>query len=249
MSAELLVDDAKAFKGAMSAVETLVEEATFKVDPESGVSLAALEPAKTAMVLVILPRPFFSELKAEGERFVGVNFTELMRILKRVKATETIGLTLEEANLRLEIAGHYTRRFKLPLLSGEPFKMKELKVDFKAGVRIEAKRFPSMVKDLSLVGNEVEIEIEGSKASYRARGHRRESEIEITKEDPILVDIWAEEPSKSTYSLAYLDRISNPADIAHDMTMELANNTPMRIRYSLGFEGASITYYLAHLSV
>ncbi len=249
MSAKLVVDETKAFTGSMVAVELLVEEATIRIDPESGLSLSALEPAKTAMVQLVLPKPFFSEFEVEEERYVGINFTELIRVLKRAKATETVALIFDGNTITVEIRGKYTRRFVLPLLSGEPFKMRELKVDFKAGARIECKGFPSMIKDLELVGNEVEIEITSEALRLKTAGRGTESLIEISRDDPILLDIWADEPSKSTYSLAYLERMAKPATIAQDMSIEISTNTPMRMRYSLGYEGASITYYLAHLSV
>ena len=249
MPARLIIDETKTFTGSMSAVELLVEEATIKIDPEAGLSLSALEPAKTAMVQVVLPKPFFTEFEVDQERYVGINFTELIKVLKRAKSTEIVALIFDENSITVEIKGKYTRKFILPLLAGEPFKMRELKVDFKAGARIECKGFPSMIKDLELVGNEVEVEISTEAVKLKTSGRGTESVIEISREDPILLDLWADEPSKSIYSLAYLERMAKPAAIAQDMSIEISTNTPMRMRYSLGFEGANVTYYLVHLSV
>ncbi|RLG47308.1 MAG: hypothetical protein DRN90_05195, partial [Thermoproteota archaeon] len=170
MPAKLMVDETKTFTGSMSAVELLVEEATIKIDPEAGLSLSALEPAKTAMVQVVLPKPFFTEFEVDQERYVGINFTELIKILKRAKSTETVALIFDENSITVEIKGKYTRKFILPLLAGEPFKMRELKVDFKAGARIECKGFPSMIKDLELVGNEVEVEISTEALKLKTSG-------------------------------------------------------------------------------
>ncbi|RLG48402.1 MAG: hypothetical protein DRO06_01370 [Thermoproteota archaeon] len=250
MKVLLKMESAKLMAGVVEATETLVEEASVKIAPDEGLSLAALDPAKTAMVQVFLPRDFFAEFDVEDTVFVGVNFTELARILKRAKRRDGLEIELlDESRLAIRLVGDYRREFILPTIAGEPVELRRLKVEFTAGIRIDSKRFPDIVKDLKMMGAEMEIYIDQERAEFKARSERGESVVTIGREDPVALDIWADQPARSLYSMAYLERLTKPASISPELTIEIASDRPLKMFYSLGgIEQAGITYYLANMT-
>ncbi|MGC8932867.1 MAG: hypothetical protein ACP5KE_06490 [Candidatus Methanodesulfokora sp.] len=246
----VVFDDAKSLKGIVSAISAIVDEATIKLSPKEGLVLSALEPAKTAMVQLMLPRDLFSVFEVENEGFYSINFKELERTLKRVKGESSVELRFEESRFVIRTVGEYKKSFKLPLLAGEPFEVKSPKVEFKAGIRMESKRFPEIISDIELMGTDVQISIDSEKAEFRVQSDKGEAEITLSRDDPVVMDIWSTEPSRSTYSISYLDRMSEPAKIASELRMEIATDKPMKLFYPLGgIPDAGITYYLAHISV
>ncbi len=250
MANRLVFEEGKVLKAIVDAVEALIGEASIKLSPEEGMSLSALDTSKTAMIQLILPKSYFVEYEVEEEGFYGINFTELSRVLKRVKAKDRVELVFDESRLILRAIGDYRKTFSMPMLAGESFELRELKVQFKAGARVDSKVLPDVIKDLKLISNEIKISIDSDKLEFMAQSDRGESTVELNREDILVIDIWAEEPSSSYYSLAYLEKMAKPAKIAEEASIEISSQSPMKLTYPLGgVEGARIVYYLAHISV
>ncbi|ACB08275.1 proliferating cell nuclear antigen PcnA [Candidatus Korarchaeum cryptofilum] len=250
MANRVVFEEAGTLKAIVEAVESLVGEASVKLDPDFGFGLQALDPSKTAMIQVSLPRAYFIEFEAESSRFYGIDFTDLAKMLKRVKNKERVELTFTESLMKITSMNGYRRVFEFPLLAGTPFEFKTIKVDFKARARLDSDTIPNVIKDLKIVGSDVEIYIDSEKVEFRTNSDRGKAVISITKEDRALIDIWAEEPSKSLYNMAYLEKMTKPADISEEADIELRTNAPLKLSYPVGgIEGAGITYYLAHLQV
>ena len=245
----LVFEEGKVVRKVVEAVEAMIEEATFKVSPEEGFVLQALDPAKIAMVQVFLPKSFFSEIQVDKESFFGVNFTELVKIMKRVKADDRVEFRLTRDSLTVVIRNGFKRTHRLALLPPEEFQVRSLKVNFTAGIRMDSKRLPDVIKELKGIASEVEITIDGEKAEFGARSERQESRITIEKTDPVVLDIWAEEPARAVYGMAYLERMTKPADISAEVTLEMATDKPLKLHYSIGgFADAGVRYYLANVS-
>lgn len=250
MVSRVVFEEASTLKAIVDAVESLVSEASIKLDPEEGMGLQALDPSKTAMIQLMLPRTYFIEFEADQSNFYGINFTDLSKILKRVKARERVELEFSESLMKLTATDGYRKRFELPLLAGTPFEFKTLKVDYKAGARLDSDVIPNAIKDLKIIGSDVEIYIDGDKVEFNVESDRGKATISITKEDRALIDIWAEESSRSVYNMAYLEKMTKPAKISEEADLELKTQAPLKLTYPLGgIEGAGITYYLAHLQV
>ncbi len=249
MCAEVLFDDAKLFKGIVSAISAIVDEATIKVDPNEGLKLSALEPAKTAMVQLVLPPDVFSEFKVESEGYYTINFKDFEKVLKRIKGANSVKLEFTESRLVVSSVADYRKTFRLPLLVGEPFEMKSPKVEFKSRLRMDSRKLPEIVGDLKLMGSDVRISIDSEKAVFKVESDRGESETVLTREDPAVMDIWSDEPSESMYPLSYLDKMAGPAKVVGEVRIEISTERPMKMFYPIGgISEAGIIYYLAHVS-
>ena len=246
----VVFEEAAVLKSIVDAIDVLVGEATIKMDPEEGLLLYALDTSKTAAIILNLPRSYFIEIEIPEKGFYGINFSDLSRILKRAKAKERVELTLGENTLRVVIMDGYKREFELSLLAGQEFEVRTPPIEFKAKARLDSEVIPNAIKSLSLVGSDMEILIDGEKVEMTTTGERGKARVVVTKEDRDLIDVWAEEPSKSLYSMSYLEKMSKPAKIAEEAVLELSTNMPLKLTYPLGgIEGAGITYYLANILV
>ncbi len=250
MGNKVTFEEAGTLKAIVEAVESLVGEASIKLDPEEGLGLQALDPSKTAMIQLILPRTYFIDFNVDQSGFYGINFTDLSKVLKRVKTKERVELEFSESFMKVITTNSYRKSFELPLLAGTPFEYKTLKVDYKAKARMDSEVIPNAVKDLKIVGSDVEIYIDSEKIEFRTSSDKGKAVVSIGKEDRALIDVWAEEPSHSVYNMAYLEKMTKPAKISEETDLELKTQAPLKLSYPLGgIEGAGITYYLAHLQV
>jgi proliferating cell nuclear antigen len=243
--------DGRLLKGLVSAISAIVDEATVKLSPKDGLLLSALDPGKTAMIQLTLPREQFSVFDAEDEDFYLVNFRELERVIKRIRGESDVELRLEESGLTVRSVGEYKKTYRLPLLAGEPFEVKSPKVEFKSRVTMMATegkkripiRLPEIISDMELMGTDVQVSVDSDKAVFSVQGDRGEAEAILTREDPTIVEIESEEPSTSVYAISYLDRMTEPVKMALGLKMEMATNKPMKLTYNIGM--GELAYWIA----
>ena len=76
------VSDAKLFRDSVTAISTLIDEGTFKVD-SNGIRLRSMDPSRVAMVDFIMQKTVFDEYVSEGETKICLNLSELLKLLKR----------------------------------------------------------------------------------------------------------------------------------------------------------------------
>src|SRR5512136_389621 len=99
---KLKVSDAKLLRDMATAISILVDEATFKIDPE-GLKLRAMDPSRVAMIDFEWPKTIFEEYVVTEPTKIGINITELLKLLKRAGKEETVELALAEKTGKLQV--------------------------------------------------------------------------------------------------------------------------------------------------
>ena len=79
---KLKVSDAKLLRDMTTAISILVDEATFKIEPE-GLKLRAMDPSRVAMIDFEWPKTIFEEYVSEEPSKMCINISELLKLLKR----------------------------------------------------------------------------------------------------------------------------------------------------------------------
>ncbi len=87
--------DARLLRNMISAISTLIDEATFNVSPE-GLNLKAMDPSRVAMVDFEWPKTVFDEYACEQPTKMCINISELLKLLRRVGKDEYVELSLDE---------------------------------------------------------------------------------------------------------------------------------------------------------
>ena len=73
---KLKVSDAKLLRDMATAISILVDEATFKIDPD-GLKLRAMDPSRVAMIDFEWPKAIFQEYEATEPSKMCLNISEL----------------------------------------------------------------------------------------------------------------------------------------------------------------------------
>ena len=153
------ISDTKAWKNSIEAIAALIDEGTLNITGD-GLKLRAMDPSQIALVDFELPASGFDEYKAEGEVNIGVDFSELSKITKRLRAEDKIKLSLTE-RWEMVFEGASVRKFSLGIIESTTSPPREPSVDFSTEVKIGADAFKEALKDAELVSNHVALKVNG----------------------------------------------------------------------------------------
>jgi len=240
------ISDPKLLRDMVTAISTLVDEATFNIAPE-GIRLRAMDPSRVAMIDFEWPKTIFDEYTSDQPTKMCINVGEMLKLLRRTGKDESIELTLDEKTNRLNVSikGKYERTFNMPTLEAAEEEVPTPKITFNIRAKVTTEGLHQAIEDVLLVSDHVKIEVDSEKLTMRAAGDLMGATIELKKGSDALLDLEAKEPSKATFSLSYLSEIIKTAAGASDIaTLEFSNDMPIRIDFQQPKEG-KLTFYLA----
>jgi proliferating cell nuclear antigen len=243
---KLKVADAKLIKDMITSISILVDEATFKLDPE-GIKLRAMDPSRVAMVDFEWPKTVFEEYTCTEPAKMCINITELLKLLKRAGKDEVVELSLDDQSgkLQVKITGKYTRNFTMPTLEASEEEVPTPKIAFNVKVKATTDGLSQAIEDAQLVSDHVRIEADSEKIVLNASGDLMGAIISVQKGSDALLELEAKEPSKATFSLSYLSEIIKTAAATSDIaTLEFSSDMPIRLDFQQAREG-KLTFYLA----
>jgi len=243
---KLKVSDAKLLRDMVTAISILVDEATFKLDPE-GLKLRAMDPSRVAMVDFEWPKTVFEEYACTEPTKMCINISELLKLLKRAGKDEVLELSLDEktGRLQVKITGKYIRDFTMPTLEASEEEVPTPKITFNIRVKATTAGLSQAIEDAQLVSDHVRIEADTEKLVLNATGDLMGATISLQKGSDALLDLEAKEPSKATFSLSYLSEIIKAASATSDIaTLEFSADMPIKLDFQQTKEG-KLTFYLA----
>ena len=238
--------DPRLLRNLMNSIATLVDEATFDINPE-GIKLRAMDPSRVAMIDFELPKTVFDEFICDQPTKMCINISELLKLLKRSGKDDFIELSLDEKTGKLQITliGKYTRTFTMPTLETAEEEVPTPKLTFNVKAKVTTDGLKTAIDEASLVSDHVRLEADSEKIVMRATGDIMGAVIELKKGSDALLDIEVTEPSKATYSLSYLSEIIKAASATSDIaTLEFSTDMPIKMDFQQPREG-KLTFYLA----
>jgi len=243
---KLKVADSKLLRDMATAISILVDEATFKIDPD-GLKLRAMDPSRVAMIDFEWPKTLFTEYEATEPSRMCINISELLKLLKRAQKDESVELTLDDktGRLQVKIMGKYSRNFTMPTLEASEEEVPTPKITFNVKAKTTTAGLSQAIEDAQLVSDHVKIEADAEKLTLNASGDLMGATITLQKGNDALLELEAKEPSKATFSLSYLSEIIKAAAATSDLaTLEFSTDMPVRIDFQQAKEG-KLTFFLA----
>jgi len=240
------ISDAKLLRDMITAISTLVDEATFNIAPE-GIKLRAMDPSRVAMIDFEWPKTVFDEYTADIPTKMCINITELLKLLRRTSKDESVELALDEKTGRLNVGikGKYDRTFNMPTLEAAEEEVPTPKITFNVRAKATTEGLNEAIQDVLLVSDHVRLEMDNEKMTMRATGDLMGATVELKKGSDALLDLEAKEASKATFSLSYLSEIIKTAAATSEVaTLEFSTDMPIRIDFQQPKEG-KLTFYLA----
>ncbi len=238
-----LVENAKDWKVAIDAIVNLIDEGQFEITPE-GIYLRAMDPSQIAMVSFTMPKAAFVQFDAKASSKVGLNFTNLSKILARTRDGEQLGITAEDNKVALKFSSNGKKRtFKVPMIDLAGGASREPNIAHDAIVKIVAGDLKDLLKDAALVSSHVTLEANQGGFFVDVKGDSSELKAESEKTPESTIQIEVKAPSRATFPLKYLEDITKACPDAAVLTINLKSNAPVKIEYEVA--QAKVVYYLA----
>lgn len=226
---------------AIDAISSFISEGNFRFT-DKGISFRGIDPSQIVLVNLSLNKEVFDKYEVESS-FVGIDLIELSKILSRGLVNDKLLMDVTESELVLKLEGDLSRKFRLPLIDVTEDEIKIPKSEFDAKVEINARILKEALKDASLFGSSVILRVKDNKLFIEARGSQGTLKTEAKGAKNVVINSKAEVVSK--YSLNFLLNIVKEADSEKKILLELKNDAPMKVSYSIG--DSPIEFYLAHM--
>ncbi len=238
-----LVENAKDWKSAVDAIVNLIDEGQFEITAE-GLSLRAMDPSQIAMVSFSMPKKAFVQFEAKATSRVGLNFTNLSKILARTREGEQLGVSSEDNKISLKFSTTGKKRtFKVPMIDLAAGASREPNIVHDAVVKIAAGDFKDLLKDAAIVSTHVTLEANQGGFFVDVKGDSSELKAENEKTPEATIQLEVKAPARATFPLKYLEDITKACPDSVPMTIRLKSNAPVKIEYEVA--QANVVYYLA----
>lgn len=233
-------DDLKAI---ISAISTLVEEATFVANAE-GITFRGMDPSHVALIDISWPNSAFEKYECDNDIKFGVRVDEFSKLIKRAEKQDSIEIGISEDNMLLVTIGK-NKKYKMRLIESSASDTPLPKIPYDAKIGLMSSAFDKILGDVQVVSDYLTIKATTSKAEFSGKGDSGEVVIDLEKGMEQLTDISVKQESIGTYSLEYLNPVVKAVGTtAGSVTCEYSSAKPLRIEFKVANIGR-IHFYLA----
>jgi len=233
-------DDLKAI---ISAISTLVEEATFVANAE-GITFRGMDPSHVALIDISWPNSAFEKYECDNDIKFGVRVDEFSKLIKRAEKQDSIEIGISEDNMLLVTIGK-NKKYKMRLIESSASDTPLPKIPYDAKIALTSSTFDKILGDVQVVSDYLTIKATTSKAEFSGKGDSGEVVIDLEKGMEQLTDISVKQESTGTYSLEYLNPVVKAVgNTAGSVTCEYSSAKPLRIEFKVANIGR-IHFYLA----
>jgi len=233
------------WKVVVSAISTLVDEATFEATVE-GISFRGMDPSHVALIDIQWPNSTFEGYECDDSVKFGVRIDELSKLIKRADKRDAIEVSMgEDSMLHIKMSNGYKREYKIRLIESSASSTPLPKLNFNSKVVLNAVAFDKVLSDVQVVSEYISIESEPKRVEFSGKGDTGEADIIMESDKPGLEELEVKENSKATYSLDYLMKITKAVSAAGgSIAAEYSSKMPLRLEFRMANVGR-IHFYLA----
>ena len=232
-------DDLKAI---LSAISTLVEEATFVATAE-GITFRGMDPSHVALIDISWPNSAFEKYECDSDIKFGVRIDEFSKLIKRADKKDSIEIGISEQNMLLVTVGK-NKKYKIRLIESSATDTPLPKIPYNSKITVSSSKFDKILGDVQVVSDYLTIHTSDSKADFSGKGDSGEVVIDLEK-DTDESTVTSTEDSTGTYSLEYLNPVVKAVGTTAGLiTCEFSSAKPLRIEFKVANIGR-IHFYLA----
>jgi len=228
-------------KSGIEAIASFIPEGNFRFN-DSGIHFRAIDPSQIVLVDYLINKSVFDSFLIEPS-FVGINLSELNKIISRVMQNDKLVIDLTDSEFKIYFKGELDRAFTLPLIDVSEDDLKLPEAEYDAVVEINAKILKEALKDASLFSSSIVLKVDDGKFFLESKG--TSGNVRVDSAHAKKVKVKSDVMVTSKYSLTYLQNIVKEADPESTIKLELKSDSAMKVSFSIG--KSEIKFYLAHM--
>ena len=231
------------WKAIISAISTLVEEATFEATVE-GVSFRGMDPSHVALIDISWPNSAFQKYSCDGDIKFGVRIDEFSKLIKRAEKSDGVEINISDDSM-LHVSIGKNKKYKMRLIESSASDTPLPKISYDSKITLSSSRLDKILGDIDVVSDYLSIKTTQKNVEFSGKGDAGEATINLEKDMEDVEDISVSQESSGTYSLEYLDPIVKAVGgTADSIICEFSSEKPLRIEFKVTNIGR-IHFYLA----
>lgn len=244
---KLKIADVQLFKNILSAVATIIDEATFQLDTY-GLKLTVMDPSRVAMIDLVWAKSNFEEFECNEPTKLCFNIGQLLKLIKGAGKGDKIEIVEElGGKLRVTIAGKYSRSFTMLLLEAAIEEVPVPKIAFNVKAKVTVESLSRVIDDARLVSDHIKIEAMLDKLVFKAAGDLMEATMTFEKGSDALLEYETKETEqRAVFGLTYLQDIVKSASALSDLaTVEFSKDMPVKLDFHQPNPDNKLIFYMA----
>ena len=231
------------WKAIISAISTLVEEATFEATVE-GISFRGMDPSHVALIDINWPNSAFEKYNCDSDIKFGVRIDEFSKLIKRSDKSNSIEINISDDNMLLVTIGK-NKKYKMRLIESSASDTPLPKIPYDSIIALTSSAFDKILGDVQVVSDYLVINAIKNQAEFSGKGDSGEVNIILENGKGEITELDVKAESKGQYSLEYLNPIIKAVgSTVETVTCEFSTAKPLRIEFKVANLGR-IHFYLA----
>jgi|TARA_R110001606_G_scaffold399244_1_gene582687 proliferating cell nuclear antigen len=238
---KLVTVQAVAIKSTFEVLKDILNDVNIYFKPE-GVFIVTLDTARTSLIDMFLPSDNFEEYTCDGNIDCGVNMTNMYKLLKTITVNDVLVISINSKEfMNIEIHSEQKKtstKFELKLLDINENQIEVPETEMTIITPIPSVDFQRICRDMSNIGDELEIHRGGKSLKLMCKGDfaNQETEIQCVDESPNL---------SGTYSLKYMNIFTKATSMCSTVQiMQEKQNRFLILKYNVANLG-DLKFYLA----
>jgi proliferating cell nuclear antigen len=206
-----------------------------------GIGLKSLDPTKTVLFNLTFHATALEDYVVEEETKVGLIFTTIKDVIKRIRATEKLELEVDNEKNRFSLYVYpkkgkevgLVRRFSFPIVQVVEEEVPELSLTFDASFEIDSSVFDDILAMVEEISDWIQITASPEGIVFKGVGEGgKAAEVELSHDSESVFNISAEGAISAKYSVETLKDISGKMkSISKRVKVELSENKPLKLTY------------------
>jgi len=239
------------FKKLISAMIELCSECNFECS-ETGIVCQSMDSSHVALVSVTLNAKGFEEFECEDECTLGMNLTNLNKILKCAGGKDSMSISAtdtETVKFKFENeGGDQISEFDLKLMTVEEDHLQIPETEYKCVVTMPSSQFATICRDLKDIGEAVKINATKNGVIFECVGDIGTAKMLLkqneTAEDEKAIKVQMEEPIAQQFALRYLNSFAKSACLSSQVQLSFSEDVPLQVSFEMEDLGA-VKFFLA----
>ena len=229
----------------IESLKEILTDANFVID-ENGIKLIAMDSTHTVLIRMKLHQEKFEFFQCSKKMNVGVNMTNLFKLIKTMSNNDTLTLFMKKNNEnQLGIKIHNDEKnsqttYKLNLLDIQDDSISIPPAEFDTELTFPSSDFQKIIRDMINIAENIEIKSVGSKLVLSCEGDFASQETVLGETNNGVQFTTSKEPEypiQGLFSLKYLILFTKCTNLCNIINIYIKNDYPLVIKYNIASIG------------
>ncbi|MEM1623149.1 MAG: hypothetical protein QW780_03615 [Sulfolobales archaeon] len=211
---------------------------------ESEFTFKAIDPSRTALLVVTIPRESATAFNVNGSEQLVVNLDDLSKVFRSAERDDMVTLSWTQSTLSVSFERRgFARTFTLPLATSAE-EIPEIEIEYPNTYILSPLLLHDCISGLEDVGEVLRVEGREDEIKLRAESELGEAEVVLSKERGGIEESDVREPGFSVgYSMEFVTNIKPIVKVAEKLTLKIGSELPLYLEFLS--HGLLAKYYVA----